>query len=51
MEKIVEIKPLKEALKDFARAYGEIKKRKLIKRNSIGFSSTDCFVRFFSGKN
>jgi len=47
---IVEIKPLKEALKDFSRTYGKIKKGKLIKRNSVGFTDVSSFRRFFSEK-
>ena len=48
---VVEIKPLKEALKEFAEAFGEVKKeKKAISKRSIGFSDVDSFRVFFSKK-
>lgn len=48
---IIGIKPLKEALKDFAIHYGKIKNgKKVIKKESIGFSNVNSFRRFFSQK-
>ena len=46
---IVEIKPLKESLKDFAEIFGKVKRgEKVSKRTGIGFSNVDSFRKFFS---
>lgn len=46
---IVEIKPLKESLKDFAEVFGKVKRgEKVIQRRGISFSNVDSFRKFFS---
>ncbi len=46
---IVEIKPLKESLKEFAEVFGKVKKgEKVIATKGVGFSSVDSFRKFFS---
>ncbi len=48
---IVEIKPLKEALKNFASYYNKMKVGKVVKRKeSVGFSNVHNFRKFFSEK-
>lgn len=48
---IVEIKPLKEELKEFAKVFGKVKKEeKTIPKRSVGFSNVDSFRSFFSKK-
>ncbi len=46
---IVEIKPLKETLKEFAETYGRLKKgNKLVPKKSLAFSDINTFRKFFS---
>lgn len=48
---IVEIKPLKGALKDFASYYSRVKLGKAVMRKeSVGFSNVHNFRKFFSEK-
>lgn len=48
---IVEIKPLKDALNEFAETLSKVKKgKKVIPKKSIGFSNVQSFRRFFSPK-
>lgn len=48
---IVEIKPLKESLKDFVRTIEKIKKgEKVTKRKGVAFSDVESFRKFFSKK-
>ena len=46
---IVEIKPTKEALKEFAEVFGKVKRGEAVKpKRSIGFSNVEGFRKFFS---
>lgn len=48
---IVEIKPLKETLKEFAETYSKLKKgHKIASKKSLSFSDVDTFRQFFSRK-
>src|SRR3989338_7683951 len=48
---IVEIRPLKESLKEFAEVFGKLRDReKVISKNGVGFSDVNSFRRFFSEK-
>ncbi len=46
---IVEIRPLKESLKEFAEVFGKAKRNEaIISKHGIGFSDIDNFRKFFS---
>src|SRR3989344_3173044 len=48
---IIEIKPTKEALKEFAEVFGKVKRRENVaKKRSVGFSDISSFRKFFSKK-
>lgn len=48
---IIEIRPLKEALKEFAEVFGKVKKgEKVTPKRGVGFSDVNSFRRFFSKK-
>jgi len=48
---IIEIKPLKESLKEFAKTFERARKRSTINsKTSIGFSDVGSFRKFFSEK-
>ena len=48
---IIEVKPLKETLKKFAKTYGYLKKGKVVNSyEGIGFSTVQNFRKFFSEK-
>src|SRR3989338_3649711 len=48
---VVEIKPLKETLKEFAEIYGKLKKgHKIASKRALAFSDVDTFRQFFSQK-
>lgn len=48
---IVEIRPLKESLKEFAEVFGKAKRSEaVIPKRGVGFSNVDSFRKFFSRK-
>ena len=48
---VVEIRPLKDTLKEFAETYGILKKGKDVNpKHGLGFSDVDMFRKFFSRK-
>ena len=48
---IVEIRPLKETLKEFAEVFGKVKRNEEVTpKRGVGFSDVDSFRRFFSKK-
>lgn len=48
---IVEIRPLKESLKEFAEVFGKVKEGKdAVSKHGVGFSDVNSFRSFFSEK-
>lgn len=47
---IVEIKPLKEALADFARAFAKGRDNQITESRGVSFSDVETFRKFFSQK-
>ena len=48
---IVEIRPLKESLKEFAEVFGKLKnEKKVVSKHGVGFSDVNSFRRVFSKK-
>lgn len=47
---VVEIKPLKSALEDFAKAFGKAKKNQNTGTIGVSFSDVETFRKFFSQK-
>ena len=46
---VIEIKPLRESLKDFAETFGKLKRNeKVTYKSGIGFSDINSFRKFFS---
>ena len=48
---VIEIRPLKDTLKEFAEVFGKIKNdEKVIPKRGLGFSNVEDFRKFFSKK-